>query len=93
MTELASGGPEPGGDPVGPFQAYGTDFWVKKDHHGVGYVGFDTHNDGEPDEWKTWDQVRDDPNIDQRVKDAIEAQLDSFGIPTPDEGPGVTPTR
>lgn len=83
MTNLEKGGPAPGGDPVGPFSAFGTDFWVKKDHHGTAYVGFDTDGDGKPDEWKTWDQVRDDPAIDQRVKDAIEAQLDSFGIPTP----------
>ena len=58
----------------GPYHAFGVNFWIRKPGCDI---GFDLDDDGKPDDWHTWKEIRDG-GMQQRVKDAIEAQLDAL---------------
>lgn len=63
----------------GPFNAFGTEFWVNTD---TCKVGFDVDNDPDADTWFTWAEIDGNDDISDESKMAYKAQLEALGCTT-----------
>lgn len=71
---------QPVPNPVkGPFMAFGKEFWINTD---TKKIGFDVDSDPEPELWVTGLNICDAQGIEDRVKLAINAQLEALGLPS-----------
>lgn len=78
-TQSGQGGGQAPTNPVkGPFDVFGTSFWIRETDC---MVGFDVDKDMNPEVWETGDEVCHESHLEDRVKAAISAQLVACGCP------------